>query len=154
MSYTTIKAIWPGERAQDLKELRNSHWSAPYVWDILARRYLHADWQDATDKLWTLADDRTLPPFVRAVLVMTFDRAYIAKNHYRWAASQILEFLNRLGHFGPTHWGRICYLLGQEPDCPAIGFQMTSCGEGLWENPIDWPKTFEVCEYFGASKAG
>ncbi len=40
MSYTTVKAIWPGEKHEDLEELRNSHGSAPVIWGALSEKYL------------------------------------------------------------------------------------------------------------------
>ena len=114
MSYTTIKAIWPGEKTEDLEELRNSHGSAPPVWNAMCRKYYGTGdhgylFGGTLDKLWPRWQDLSIPEYQRAVLMMTFDRAYVIRKDYARAAADIEKFFS---DFPPiagnvNHWPRI-----------------------------------------------
>lgn len=75
MSYTTIKALWPGEKHEDLKELRNSWGSAPIIWDTMCQKYCGtkplAYMDGALDCLWPRWKDLSIPKHHRSVLMMT-----------------------------------------------------------------------------------
>jgi hypothetical protein len=162
MSYTTIKAIWPGEKHQDIEELRNGHGSAPVIWGALAERYLgqgRYSWlvedRDAS-AIFGLYKSPRVPASLRAVLAMTFDRAYVEKKDYKAAARDIREFLR----IAPApadhvnHWPRIADLFDSDPDYPAIGLHCTSVSEdpfqGPWNeekedyDPPDWTQCYSV----------
>src|SRR3972149_39893 len=96
MSHTTVKAIYPNEKHENVSELSNAWGSAPYVWDNMVRKYLpnHEGWfYGKLDDLWPLWSDKKIPLHHRAVLMMTYDRAYIAKKDYTRAANDIRRFL-------------------------------------------------------------
>lgn len=158
MSYTTIKAIWPGEKHEDLEELGNSHGSAPVIWGALCEKYLgnRNQWLFNPDKLWPLYKRQDIPAFLRAVLMMTFDRAYVLKKDYGRAAADIREFL-RTGSFDSAHvnhWPHLAELFESNPEIPAIGLHCTSVGEdpfqGEWNeeredyDQPDWDACWSV----------
>jgi len=161
MSYTTIKAIWPGEKTEDLEELRNSHGSAPPIWNALCKKYYgtqdHSYMLNGTlDKLWPRWKDLSIPEHQRAVLMMTYDHAYVSKNNYARAAADIEKFF---ADFSPiygnvNHWPRLVEILKSDPDIPALGLYCTSVSEdpfqGEWNeerneyDPPDWEQCFDI----------
>ena len=155
MSYTTIKAVYLNDRVEDLKRLRNSHGAAPIIWDAISQEYLNKAYFLADDKLWALWKAAYIPIHQRAVFLMTFDYAYVAKKDYKRASADIQKFLQDfLPLFGQVnHWKVITELFKSDPDIPAIGFQMTSVAKELWgidydeDNnplPLDWTKYWSV----------
>jgi len=134
MSTTTVKAVWPGEKAEDLEELRNSHGSAPVVWNEIAKRYLGLkdyEYSLHSDEIWPLYKRADMPAHQRAVLMMTYDNALVMKANYKQAAADIRAFL---ADFPPrpdyaNHWARIAEIFDGELGCPAVGFHMTSVSE-------------------------
>lgn len=160
MSYTTVVALWPGERIATLKELSNGHGSAPVIWDALCQRYLGLrpfGWisSDLT-KLWALWRDERVPLHQRAVLMLTFDRAYVTSDNYARMALDIRDCLRDLQPPSEyvNHWPTIAALLADKPACPAIGLHCTSVSEnpflGPWNeereehDPIDWTKAYDL----------
>ncbi len=157
MSYTTVLSIYPGDRFEELETLRNSHLSAPPVWDAIwnaygEKRHEHDISLLAGDRLWALHKDPRLSDADRAVFMMTFDRAYVTKPHYEWAAAHIAAFM--VGHNVGGHWVRIRDIFLSDPDSPAIGFHFTSVSgnpfQGEWDEeaedhrPIDWSTAWSV----------
>ncbi|MGL4261430.1 MAG: hypothetical protein ACRCTX_07400 [Afipia sp.] len=158
MSYTTIKAVWPGEKAEDLEELRNSHGSAPVIWGALCERYLGGrnEWLFGGNALWPLYKRADIPKCMRAVLMMTYDRAYVERKDYAQAAADIEEFMR----IAPppanyvNYWPRIAAIFKSDPDIPAIGFCCTSVSEDLFQgewndekedyDPPDWSRFWSV----------
>ena len=159
MSYTTIIAVFPGDKAVCSNELRNSHGSAPVVWDALSKRYLGWDiWMRADmSDLWNLWKDKSIPEAHRAVLMMTFDKAYVAREHYKRAANDIDKFLadfpedpNKV-----NHWPAIAIMFHNElTGIPGTGFWHTSVSEnpfaGRWNDekeeydPPDWSEIYSI----------
>src|SRR5258708_36635988 len=91
MSCTIVKAIWPGERTEDLEELRNAWGFAAIVWSGLSQ--LHLGWEShawltnasSTEKLqplWDLGARTDIPTAHAAVMRMTFDLAYVRARHF------------------------------------------------------------------------
>ena len=165
MSTTTVKAVWPGEKVEDLEELRNSHGSAQVVWNEMAKRYLGLkdyEYSRYCDELWPIYKRADMPAHHRAVLMMTYDDAIVMKANYKQAASDIREFLadfpGRDGYV--SHWPRIADLFESEPECPAIGFHMTSVSEDPFQGSYneeteeydapDWDRYWDT--YANASK--
>ena len=148
MSYTTIKAVWPGEKHEDLEELRNGHGSAPVIWGAMCERYLgkRNQWLFESDQLWPLYKRQDIPSCLRAVLMMTYDRAYVERKDYAQAADDIEEFLRLLpppeSHV--NHWPHIASLFRSNPDIPAIGFRCTSVSEDLFQG--EWNEETESYE--------
>lgn len=163
MSCTTIKAVWPGEKAEHIASLPNAWASAPAVWGALGKRYLGSEGAVLKDNgaaIWALAKRQYIPRSVRAVLVMTFDGAIIMRKDYAQAADDIEDAIHQLG-MAKSHWPRIADLLRSNPECPAIGFHWTSVTEdpfhGDWNedadqhDPPDWSKFWSVYEHASLS---
>ena len=158
MTCTTIKAIFPGEKADDIAELKNAWGSAPYVWDAMCKRHLNGAqwWSGAIERLWPLWKDQSIPEHQRAVLALTYDNMYLLARDYSRAASDIRKFLGDFPDDGlkVCHWAAIADLLESAPDCPAIGFHMNSVSEDPWSGdwdddvddygPIDWSKAWSI----------
>jgi len=165
MSRTTILALSPGSdkdgAVQDLRTLHNSWGSAPVIWRAFCVKYIrcaesgfmHGDTIKEISALW---QDETIPEHHRALLMMTFDRAYVSKTNYEMAASDIQKWLI---DFPPkdgqaNHWPEIMRLFQDGPECEAIGIYHTSVSEnpftGPWdeekeeEGPVDWAGSFEL----------
>lgn len=158
MSCTTIKAIWPGVKHEDLEELRNSHGSAPVIWGALCKRYLGGEfkWLTEYEKLFKLHERLDVPACLRVVLMMTYDRAYVLKKDYQKAAKDIKEFLSlaEVPSNYANHWPRIAEIFESDPDIPAIGFYCTSVSDdpfqGDWNedeekyDQVDWSTCWSV----------
>lgn len=169
MSTTTVKAVWPGEKTEDLGTLRNSHGSAPVVWNLIAKKYLGLDDYEycrATDKLWPTYKRADMDRHHRTVLLMTYDNAMVFRENYKQAASDIRSFLADFpavpGYV--NHWTSIADIFDAAPDCPAIGFHMTSVGEdpfrGEWNDDTedydspDWSIYWNVYEIAAQFEGG
>lgn len=157
MSYTTILAIYPGDHFEELEELRNAWHSAPLVWDVIWNAYgtkLHEydSSMMAGERLWALYKDPRLSDAERAVFAMTFDRAFVAKEHFQRAADDVAVFM--AAHNVGGHWVRLRDIYLSNPDVPAIGLHCTSVAEnpfqGAWNedaedyDPIDWSMTWSI----------
>jgi len=145
MTHTTIKAVWPGKKHENLTELRNSHGSAPVIWDAMCQKYLGTkefDYFQRINELWPRWKDKTIPFHQRAVLMMTYNRVYVSKKYYTKAASDIRLFLNDfpVDTKYVNHWPKIAELFESNPDIPAIGFHMTSVLEDLFYGEWDEEK--------------
>lgn len=157
MSRTTIKALWPGEKAEDLAELPNSWGSAPHVWHAIGKRYIDPDFfMMRAEKLWPLWKDQTIPVHQRAVLMLTYDKAYVTAENYARMAADIRQFLQDFpvaeGH--ANHWPAIASALEEARGIPAIGLWCTSVAEDPfaadWDEEkdepgeFDWSKTYDL----------
>lgn len=158
MSYTTVLHIFPGDKVECGEELKNAWGSATYVWAYMGNKYIpHFSMfqQRAMIDLWKLYENRTIPLHQRAVLMMTFDRAYVSREHYARAAKDIRLFLR--DHNDTTvvnHWPRIAEIFEGNPDVPAIGFWHTSVSDnpfhGGWDEekeeyrPPNWDECYEI----------
>jgi hypothetical protein len=158
MSHTTIKHIWPGDRAESAEELRNAWGAAPFIWAAMAERYLPGGkhWLIAASEhdsaLWRLDRDPRVPVHQRAVMVMTFDRFYIEKKDFARAAQDIRKVLIDFPNAHVTcHWPAIASIFEEDRDVPAIGFHMTSVTNDLFEptgsRKFNWKKTGSVYKH-------
>lgn len=167
MSRTTVKGIYPGEKTTNVMELRNSHGSAPPVWEAMAERYLNVTksydhpnpgWMQLNDTLWDLWKRHNIPVEHRMVFMLTFDRAYVAKKDYARMAEAIRKFLV---DFPPkegcvNHWQALYNLFVSDPDIPGVGLYCTSVSDdpfnGEWNkekedyDPPDWSEIYDLCE--------
>jgi len=161
MSCTTVKALWPGEKHSDFEELVNSHGSAPVIWDAMCRKYYGTDpfaFYGMVNILCTRWRDLSIPKHHRAVLMMTFDRAYIIRADYAKAAVDIRAWLKDFpqGIECINHWPRLAEIFESDPEIPAIGLYLTSVGddpfEGQWDeekeeySQPDWEQCFDIYE--------
>lgn len=146
MSHTTIMAVWPGEKADKLRTFQNSHGSAPVIWNALAMKYLglgNFEYSLHAREVWPLYKRADMPRHQRAVLLMTYDNAIVMKEDYKQAAADIRAFLSDFpqNHEYANHWPEVAGLFESDPDCPAIGFHMTSVSEnpfqGQWNEEIE-----------------
>lgn len=162
MSYTTIVYVFPNEKVECGEELRNSYGSAPVVWDALCQKYLSFPkygWvmrSGGLSVLWDLWKNKDIPTHQRAVLMMTFDRAYVSKENYQRAANDIRAFLSDFP-VDPeivNHWPVIAEYFESDPDIPAIGLWCTSVSDnpfhGSWDEekeeyaPPDWNECRDI----------
>ena len=133
-------ALYPGTGTEILEEFRNAHGSAPYVWSTVGKHYLgmtEYEFFSRSEEIWPLYKRPDMPRHHRAVLMMSYDNAVVAKEHYAQAAKDIRAFL---ADFPPNpehanHWAGIALIFERNPDCPAIGFWMTSVSENPFEGP-------------------
>lgn len=158
MSHTTVIAVWPGDRAEEYEELRNSHGCAPVIWGAMAEQYLggRSNWLWKSEELWKLYKREDMQHCMRAVYFMTCDNAYIEKKDYARAAADIREFLRQFPPPGQhiNHWPRIAETFESNPDVPAFGLRCTSVAENPWSGewndeteeygPVDWKKAWSV----------
>ena len=149
MSTTEIKFLKHPEGVIDVVEFRNSHGSAPVVWDLIAQKYLGLQpfhYSFHTEKLWPLWKDLTIPEHHRAVLAMTYDDTVIIKTDFKRAAEDIRKFLEDFP-VNPeyvNHWPAILEIFEGIPDCDAIGFYWTSVSEDPFQG--DWNEETEDYE--------
>ena len=162
MSHTTIKALWPGDKAEDLMKLRCGLGAGPLIWGELSARYLGGwhKWMfgdgSEVDALYNRED---VPACLRHVLMMTFKHAYVAKKDYAEAAADIREFLRISPDTARyiNHWPNIATVFESDQDCPAIGFRWTSVAPdpfmGKWNeetqdhDPFDWSRCWSVYDH-------
>lgn len=163
MSYSTVLAIYPNEKVEDVEELRNSHGSAPIVWDAMCQRYEGAApfrcmWDGSLDRLWPRWKDASLPEHHRAVLMMTYDHAWVAKANYARAAADIRAWLKDFNVDAKyvNHWPRLADIFESDPPHPGIAIYQTSVSENPWQGEYDeekedygpppWDKAHEIYE--------
>jgi hypothetical protein len=162
MSFTNVYAVWPGDRHNELAELRNGHLGAPIVWgeifakhcDVSESPYPKSAYMFRTEELWPLWKRTDIAKHQRAVLGMTYDNAYIEREHYSRAAADIRATISDLELPAHSHWPRIADIFESNPDCPAIGFRWTSVCEdpfkGEWDEeaedygPPDWKQKWSM----------
>ncbi|MCB1715863.1 MAG: hypothetical protein KDK05_12105 [Candidatus Competibacteraceae bacterium] len=161
MSYSTIMSVGPNRQPEVILGLRNSHGSAPVIWDKLCQelyglRPFEYSIGDTLDKLWPRWRDLSIPEHKRAVLMMTYDLAYIRKEHYARAASDIRKWLADypVNSEYVNHWPRIAEFYESNPGYDAIAIHQTSVSEnpfyGEWDdekedyNLIEWGRVYEV----------
>lgn len=169
MSRLTVKALWLEEKAEDLKEFKNSYGGAFHVWKGMSERYLgeEVSWlivSDELDKLWPLCAHRDIPVHHRAVLSMTYDNAYVLRHHFGRAAQDIRAWLKDFPLVGgENHWPALATLFESNPDVPAIGFHWTSVAadpfdtgwddDANCETPPEWENFWSVYDEFDALEA-
>lgn len=173
MSYTTVLAVWPGEKVEPIKKLGNSWGSAPYVWEKLAGRYLglHSayDWlHQHSDRVFGLWKDQNVPAGNRAVLMLTFLRGYVLKRDFIWMAEGIERFLTEFPDDPKivNHWPTIALIfrtastlgdgevLESLTEVPAIALHCTSVDPNPFLgpynsetddlDPFDWSTAFDI----------
>jgi hypothetical protein len=167
MSYTGIKAIWPGDRAETIRKLSNAWGFGPVVWRQMCACYLGNKnlWFDTSrhTDLWALSANPYVISCARVVLMMTYDYVYVEKKDYQRAAAHIREYLKFFEDYfknteGSNHWWAIAEFFESKPDYPAIGFRASSVGEDLFagpynqdiddHDPLDWSRTWSLYERF------
>ena len=155
MSSTKVLALWPNEKMETLEELSNSHGSAPVIWCRFCSEYLNVSelaWLSSLhvrNDLWAAYKLPAIPKQHRALLLMTFDRAYVTKSNYARADADIRAWLNA---FPPdnrvNHWPRIAEIYESNPATPAIGLHCTSVSEnpffGAWNEEAENYKPIDL----------
>ena len=168
MSRTTVLSLVPGSTDPNdmeyITELRNSHGSAPVVWNAMAQRYLGASpfaYSEHLDELCKIASTDAAPSAHRAVLIMTFDLAYVRKEHFAQAARDIRTWLSdfRIPSTYANHWPALAALYESDPVYDAIALWQTSVTNNPFE-PYDadedhrlaptWDEAYEVYDLLNA----
>jgi hypothetical protein len=165
MSQTDVIAVYPGDRVDVLDEYGNSWGSAPIIWELMAARYLsvtrsydhpNKGYMQLGDTLWNLWKDPRVKTEHKAVFMLTFDRAYVAKKDYPRMADAIKVFLEdfSIPSDNVNHWPALRELFLSNPDVPGIGLHCTSvsvnpfCGKWNEEkedyDPPDWDDIYEL----------
>lgn len=160
MSCTTIIAVWPGEKTEEIEELSNAWGSGPIIWGDMCERYLPGgtrhSYMDRDAELWPLANRLDIPYHHRAVLAMTYDRMFVKREHYAQAAQCIRQYLAEFHSEEKyvNHWPHIAELFESNPDYPAIGLWLTSVCEnpfhGEWDedaecySQLDWSRYWSL----------
>jgi hypothetical protein len=113
-----------------------------------------------------------IPISLRAVLMMTFDRAYVLEKDHKRAAKDIRAFMehypNGVSEGKSYHWASIASFYEGKPNCPAFYEGKPNCpAVGLWcttvsrnpfastwketedgtdeiEIPFDWSTAFDI----------
>ena len=163
MSYSTLQAIWPGERHENIVEYRNSWGTSPIVWDVFCERYLRLgkhwwllEGTKTPNPLWDAWKRDDIPKGHRAVLLFTLDNVYVKKDDYRRFAKDLREFLDgamiSANHF--NHWPLIAQRFEMEPDYPALALWCTSVTPDPWNgpyvedredyDPFDWSRAYDL----------
>ncbi len=167
MSYTEVLGLNPPtNEVIELAEYRNGHGFLPPVWTGITARYLPGEkyWYEVTEsQIWDLTKNPDVPKHHRAILLLTGEGAYIRKENYERAASDIEQFFNDMPYVPGyvNHWGKIVKLLRTSPEYSAIGFYGSSVnGDCIWfphkghcakcdhecEPGIDWETAYEIYE--------
>lgn len=159
MSYTTILKITPEKSVETLMTLQNSYGSAPVIWDNLCQDILKLGkhrWFDmeSLDRLWKRWNDLSIVEFKRALLMMTFDMAYVSRSNYHRAARDIRLWLDEfpVQENYVNHWPKIAEIYESQPDCDAIAIYHTSVSDNpfiTYDNEtetevINWDGAFEI----------
>lgn len=134
--------VWPGDKAETMKEFRNSWGSAPIIWDVFCQRHLGThpySFMQHIDEMWPVYKKPEVPEFAKAVILMTYDNALIYRKDFARAAEDLRWFLDvyRIPEDRVNHWYAIIEILEHNPDVPAIGFWMTSVVENPFQGPFD-----------------
>ncbi len=163
MSTSTLQAIWPGEKHENVIEYHNSWGTAPIIWETFCTRYLKLDknwWLFNSDRvpnpLWDAWKRKDIPKGHRAVLLFTLDHIYVRKPDYRRFAKDLREFLdgtmisaNRI-----NHWPRIAQQFEMDRDFPGLALWCTSVTSDPWlgaynetaedYDPFDWSRAYDL----------
>lgn len=151
MSRSTLQAIWPGERHENIREFPNSHGTAPVIWGAFCEKYLKRErlwWlinSGEIQKLWDYWKNISIPESHRAALAFTFDRFYISKKDYRRFARDLRQFLDDtlISANHVNHWPLIAQFFEMEPEYPAVAIWCTS----VTSDPFNGPYSEETDEY-------
>lgn len=144
MSHMEIKFIFE-DKTIESKELSNAHGGAPFVWNIVAKKYLGlapGAYLFESEKIWPLYKKNEMPLHHKAVLLMTYDGAVITKPYFKKAAQDIRAFLADFKQESQSesrinHWNEIAQELEKDPGCAAVGFYWTSVGEDPFQGSYD-----------------
>lgn len=162
MSNIDIYMLKHPEGVIETIELENSFGGAPFVWDVMAQKYLGTtkfQYLFHTDKIWPLWKRKDIPEHHRTVLGITYDNMVITKNDFKRASQDIHKFLE---DFPPqldteNHWLEISEILLNEENADAIGFNWTSVNDSPfmeWDyaieeyKPLNWKKYWSIYHRF------
>lgn len=172
MSCSTLQAIWPGEKHENIVEYRNSWGTAPIVWDAFCERHLKLEkhwWLlrggTVPNPLWDAWKQEDIPESHRAVLLFTLDHIYVLKKDYRRFAKDLRQFLDDtlISANHVNHWPLIAQRFEMEPDYPAMSLWCTSVVDDPWNgpynkekddyDPFDWSKAYDLYGEIDSLKA-
>lgn len=170
MSYLTILGLTPNDTVNvttEIQELQNARGFHFAVWDPLLAAHLNVSGMHRLEddkEFWRLWKDPSVPLAHRAVLLMTYDRAYVERKDYERAANDIREFL-KTHPAAPdrvNHLPALADFFDSKPDFEAIGFSI-SLGENLFEQYDEesdeyialqnWDETYSVYSSFDGESA-
>lgn len=143
MSETLLHGIprWGIKVCPVLAEYKNSHGTAPAVWDFLSNRFLNKKnyhhIEDIND-LWKISRRDDVPEALRQVMKMTYDNAIILNEDIPQAVKDIEVYLKEIPLPSQyiNHWAQIAEDLayyGATGKYVGFGFCMTTIGETPFE---------------------
>jgi hypothetical protein len=143
MSYTSLYKVYKTKRIE-IEEFRNSHGSAPPVWEYLAETQFGLRYYNDINPmslLWNLAYDKKVNLHVRLCHAFTFDYAYVSPEHFALMSDSAAR-MNVILEAWPkwagcvNHWGLISETfknLKVDKRCIGIGMRGTSVCD-VWDN--------------------
>lgn len=169
MSYSEVLGITlkPKIEFESIEILGNSYGTGYLVWKLVAEKYMglikafdypNKGWMQKLDELWPLYKDKKIPKAHRAVLLLTYDYAYVSKDNYHRMASDIRGFLQDfdIPSDHVNHLPRIAEIFESRPSAPYIGLYICSVAENVWHGkwnddkddyePLESDKPFNVYE--------
>ena len=143
MSSTTVFAILHDGTVVEAGDAHNSHGTAPIIWRTLANKYGVRDPLGFTsllgdpgkEPMWSLHETHPLDATERAVLVFSFDRAYVRSANIPKLCKALREFYRRHGTGFVDTMMRVAEILetvATIPDVQGACFQITSMTDNPW----------------------
>lgn len=148
MSSSILFGLNPGEHQVELVEFRNSHGTAFLAWGAMAKRYLGMEnpyyprpgWINNMDEVCALWRRTDIPVEHRAVLMLTFDGAYVKRDYFREFSASARKFWTDF----PTpphvvnHWQAVASAFdGFGDDYAGVGLQCTTVSDSDYLGEYD-----------------
>lgn len=154
-----VLAIYINEGYRSLAEFPTADFG-PYIWEGISQRWLGKSvneylYTPKEDQVWNLWRKPSIPLSHRAVLMMTFGRAYIVKADFARAIIDLEAFQRDFpaGKSVEHTWEGIRSLIARV-QYPALGFYVHPLTEnpfeGTWDKgtqsyrPFDWTTAYDV----------
>lgn len=142
MSSTNIYKI--GNNNEEVGEIKNSHRSAMYVWNQIAKKYFNQDRfpmfdDELSSKIWNAQDHAKITEDEHIVLLSTMDKAVVSKD----GLSRLIKAFDVYGkEHEQSSLSQQAELLKNVniEDGDFIAWQQTSCGEFWGESGYDEEK--------------
>lgn len=140
MSYTTLYMAPASGELVEITDFRNAFGSAAFVWCVCAREFFghrhEYSWlsdRELRRKIWMLADDASVPMFVRITMGTTFDRVMVKRENLGRVAQAFRDFV---AAYPPgdsacslIHQADVLEGLIDTEECFAVCWNQTSVGD-------------------------
>jgi hypothetical protein len=152
MSYTTLFKVPASGPIDEIAEFKNSHRFGPFVWDMLAKAHLNADyatlsWDKQMQRVWDLAHVETVPTFERITLMSTFDHVMVKQADISKVIEAFKAFSEKYdtGAHGSL-WEQVPFLtkMVEDKTCYAICWTQTSITDPWWVSEGDDVRLYDI----------